>query len=128
MMQNTRLNVSDLADSQQVYQLQKRLQDAADKLAALVPQVGKARQIIEFASDQRKRALAKAMTPYLDGGESASSAEAKARASFNYGEEMLVLAKALTKAEQTKAEWEALKVAWESSRSLLSMEKELSRL
>lgn len=120
--------VSDQTDSSEIAALEKRLSETADQLAALVPDMGKAKQIIEFASDQRKRALAKAMSQWLDGGESASAAEAKGRASYVYGEELAELANQLREAETTKARWEATKCQFEACRSLLAMQRELGSL
>jgi len=122
------MHVSELADSQEVFQLEKRLQETADQLAALVPDMGKAKQVIEFISDQRKRALAKSMSQWLDSGESAAAAEAKGRSSFVYGEELAELATQLKAAETTKARWEATKCQWESCRSLLAMQREMSSM
>jgi len=122
------MHVSDLADSQEVYQLEKRLSETADQLAQLVPDYGRAKQVIEFISDMKKRALAKPMSVHLDGGESAAAAECKARASYAYGEELAKLAHQLKDAESVKAKWEALKCQWESCRSLLAMQRELGTM
>lgn len=122
------MHVSDLSDSREIYDLEQRLQSSADKLAGMVAAVGKARQIIEFSGDQRKRALAKAMTPFLDSGESATAADAKARASFNYGEELKELTGYLREAETAKAEWEATRIQWDTARSLLSAQREMSKM
>src|SRR5947208_943700 len=121
------MKTSDLADSDQVHQLQKRLEEASEKISKLVPQIGKARQIIEFNGDMRKRALAKVTTTFLDKGESASAAESQARASYSYGEEIKELSRSLADAETTRAAWDAAKTEWESVRSLLSLEKELTK-
>jgi hypothetical protein len=122
------VHVSDISDSQEIFTLEKRLQDLSDKLAGMVSPMGKARQIIEFSGDMRKRALAKAMTPFLDEGESATAADAKGRASFNYGEEMKRLRADLQESETVKSEWEATRIQWESTRSLLSMQREMSKM
>jgi hypothetical protein len=122
------MNVSDLSDSDEIYALQKRLTEITDRMARLVPQVGKARQIREFASDRRKRALAKAQVTFLGDRESAAAAEAKARASFPYGEEMLAQEKTLRLAEQALAEWDALHCQFDATRTLISANKELTRM
>jgi hypothetical protein len=118
-------NMSQLSDHEQLRVRQERLEAACQVVAALSRKVGQAKQVIEFSPEYRKRALAKAMSPYLDDGESATAADAKGRASFNYGEELKELAQFLNDAETVKAQWEAAKVEWESCRSLLSLEKEL---
>lgn len=116
----------DTTDSHELAAIEQRLNAAAQKLASLVKPIGQARQIIEFSGDMRKAALARAMTGFLGEGESAAAADAKARASFNYGEEMKRLAHELRSAEETKAEWEATRVLWESTRSILSLHKSLT--
>lgn len=122
------MHVSELTDSSEVYVLEKRLSDTADSMARITKEIGKARQIIEFAGDMRKRALAKAVTPFLDQGESAAAADAKGRASYNYGEELKGLQAQLIEAETVRAEWDSLRIQFESARSLLSAHKEMSRM
>ena len=114
-----------LSDHEQLRVRQERLEAACQAVAALSRKVGQAKQIIEFDCDRRKRALAKAMQPFLDAGDGLGVAEAKGRASFNYQEEMKELGQQLNDAETVKAQWEAAKIEWESCRSLLSLEKEL---
>jgi ribulose kinase len=111
------------ADYSETMALQRRLSEAADEMAAITDDVGRSRQIREFSSDQRKRALGRAMQAALAGGESTSKAEAEARASEPYGKELAQLAKELTAAEQTLARWDVLRIKWESARSLLSVQK-----
>lgn len=122
------MNVSDLSDSKEVYNLERRLEGFADQLTALVLEMGMAKQVIEFASDMRKRALARAMSHWLEAGDSASAAEAKGRSSHVYGEELKDLAGQLREAETVKAKWEALKCQWESARSLLAMQRQMSSM
>jgi len=111
------------ADWGDVAELQQRLAESADRIAAMAGEVGLARQIKDFNSDQRKRVLAIAALPLLKAGESAAAAEMEARASAPYGAALKQLADDLAAAEQTIAKWDAEKVAWESARSLLSMVK-----
>lgn len=111
---------ADFSDSAH---LQKQLSDSADAIAAMADDVGLARQIREFNSDQRKRCLAVAALPLLKSGASATAADLEARGSEQYGAALKVLAKDLVTAEQTIAKWEAQKIVWESNRSLLSMLK-----
>jgi hypothetical protein len=117
--------MSQLSDHEQLRQRQERLEAACQAVAALSRKVGQAKQVIEYDGDRRKRALAKAMVPYLDEGRGLGVAEAKGRSSFNYSEELKELADQLRDSEAVKAQWEAAKVEWESCRSLLSLEKEL---
>lgn len=114
------------ADYSDVAALQKRLVEAADRLSALVPELAKARQVREYDSDRRKRALAVAMAPLLSEG-SAAAAEAMARASSGYEKAMKQIAADLLVAEKVIAEHEAVKIQWESARSLLAMQRDMTR-
>lgn len=109
-------------------ELSERLNTAAVRLAKMTPLVAKARQIREFCSDRRKRALAVAVQEVMQAEPncSAAAAEHKARASLSYRETMLNLADEFTMAEQAIADHEARKVEWESARSLLSTHKAIS--
>lgn len=107
--------------------LQKRLVEAADRLSALVPELAKARQVREYDSDRRKSALATVAAPLLRAGESAAAAEMEARASDNYRKAMKAIAGDLLVAERVIAEHEAVKIQWESARSLLAMQRDMTR-
>ena len=122
------MKASQLTDSAELYELQKALSEADDRLSKLAPQMGKAYHVLEHDSDQRKTALAKAMVPFLEKGESHNKAETMARASFNYKQELLGLEKAHEAAASVKFEYESLKISIEVKRSLISMEKELAKL
>lgn len=122
------MRVSDIADSDQIYQLQKELLEAEDKLARLVPQMGKALQVMEHDSDYRKRALSIAMGPFLEDGDSATKADALARATDGYGKELERLSTAYESAAATKSDWEYWKTRWKARQSLISLEKELANL
>jgi hypothetical protein len=117
-----------LADWGDVASLQQRLAELAEKLGSMVADVGRARQVIEYDSDLKKRALARATSAALAGGESYNKAEAEGRSNEAYHAEIKVLAKQLESAYTVTAEWEATKCAWETARSLLSMQKEQIRL
>ena len=106
-------------DSAELAAIEQRLNAAAQKLAKLVPKVGQAKQIREFNSDQRKSALARAVTAFRGECKSASDAEFKARASFAYEQEMQRLAHDLQTAESVLASRDAIKCEWESAQSLL---------
>lgn len=114
----------DVADWSDVAELQKRMADTVAAMALMASDVGAARHVSNYDSDRRKRALARAMSAALAGGESAAKAEAEARASENYGKELAQLGREDMAAEQVIAEWDALKIVWESCRSLLSMQRE----
>ena len=116
------------ADWSDVAELQKRMADTVREMDSLADEVGLARQVREFSSDQRKRALARAMQAALAGGESAAKAEAEARGSDTYGKELEILSRQLTAAEQIIAKWDVLKITWESVRSMLAMQREATKL
>jgi hypothetical protein len=118
---------ADVADWSDCESCQQRMIEAVTDLAALAPEAGLARQILEFSSDRRKQALARAMAAPLAGGESSAKAEMQARNDPAYAAELNQLGKQHTAAEQTMTRWEALKVKWECARSLLSMQKESVR-
>lgn len=101
--------------------------EAVTELAALAPEAGLARQILEFSSDRRKQALARAMSAPLKGGAAAIKAEMEARNDSAYAAELNQLGKQHCAAEQTMTRWESLKIKWECARSLISMQKEAVR-
>lgn len=111
------------ADWADCHALQRKLLEHSDALNAMAPETGKAKHVLEFSNDMRKRALARAMAAPLAGGASATAAEAEGRASPAYTQEMGVLAKQHEAAEVTIANYEAKRIAWETCRSLLSMMK-----
>ena len=89
---------------------------------------GMARAIIEFSGDQRKAVLAVAMLPFLTAGDSASAAEAKARANAKYHTQIAKLKADLAHAEAVVAQYYALKARWETARSKASAEKAMATL
>ena len=112
------------SDWSDVASLQQKMIETVEAMSALGADVGMARQILSYESDRRKRALSRAMSAPLAGGESTNKAEAEARASDNYGKELETLARQSAAAEQTIMLWETSKLKWETCRSLLSMQKE----
>lgn len=114
------------ADYSDVQRLGEELLSLADKISQMTPDLSKAHMVRDFSGDRRKRALAKAMLPFLSSGESAAAAECKARALPSYGQELQTLGDDLRSAEDMIARHSALKVKWESVRSLLSIQKSLA--
>jgi len=104
--------------------LQAKLIEAIDQMTFMAADVGLAKHVLEYNSDQKKRALARAMAPALAGGDSAAKAEAEARASDGYERELTLLGKAHAAAEQTMTAWEVAKLRWDTARSLLSLQRE----
>lgn len=117
----------DVADWSDVEELQKRMANAVEAMGRLAADVGSAKTVLEFSSDRRKRALARGCAAALAGGESVAKAEAEARSGETYGKELAQLQKEHQAAEQIIMEWDALKLVWETCRSLLSMQRETVR-
>lgn len=116
------------ADYSTIEQISARLIESSDALGRMVEGVAKARQIRDYDSDRRKRALAAAVRDAVntDIKLSGAAAEHVARASESYGETMKALAKDLIRAEQEITAWEAEKIKWETARSLLSVQKTIA--
>lgn len=102
--------------------------EVSDEITQKAKSVGIARQIREFNSDQRKRALALSVRDAMnaDPSMSATAAESKGRSSDGYGERMNQLKTELQNAEIIVSEYDALKVRFESLRSLLSLQKSIA--
>lgn len=113
------------ADYSTIEGISKALVKASDELALMADAVARARQIRDYDSDRRKRALSMAVRDFLLQGESATASEYKARASESYGEMMKQTGLDLLKAEKTIADYEAVKIRWETARSLLSTQKQI---
>jgi hypothetical protein len=115
------------ADYGDIASLQQRISECSDALSEMAIDLGKAKHCLEFSSDMRKRALARAMQPALAGGDAVSKAEAEGRASPGYEREIAILDRQHEAAEIVVAQWEAKRCCWETARSLLSMSKETIR-
>jgi len=116
------------ADYHSIDYISRRLMEATEKMQEMTPKIAVARQVREFDSERRKRALSVAVVPFLKLGESATSAEHQARASKPYSDDMKATAKDLIAAETTIAEWSALQARFEALRSLLSVQKSIANL
>lgn len=113
------------ADYSTIEGISQALVKASDELASMADAVARARQVRDYDSDRRKRALATAVRDFLSEGDSSAAAEHKARASESYGAMMKQTGKDLILAEKTIAEYEATKIKWETARSLLSVQKQI---
>ena len=114
-------------DHSRMVSIQKNLKAAARRLQKLAPMVGRAKQIKEFNSDQRKNILAATQLEYIQRGESVAGSETMARANPTYLERLKTLEKSLEDAEATIAQWQADFAYYESCRSLMAMEREVMR-
>lgn len=115
------------ADYSDVAAIQQRMVEAAEALSGMAENLAKARQIREYDSDRKKSALAQVAAPLLRSGESAAAADLEARASDNYRKAMKQLATELRAAEEVIAKHEAVKIQWETARSLLAMQRDMTR-
>jgi hypothetical protein len=108
--------------------LSQQLLEVTEQLLSNATAVGTARQIREFNSDQRKRALALAVRDVLNlkPDLSATAAETQARALDGYNVAMVKLRDDLRSAEVAIAENDALRAKHDSLRSLLSFQKTLT--
>lgn len=111
-------------DHSDVLRAQKSLTGALKKLHALAPELGMARQVIEYDSDRRKSLLAKYMVKHLRNGDSSASSEAQARSDESYIKELDCLAEICKTAHSVRADWDATYASWESARSVLAMQRE----
>lgn len=113
------------ADYGSIEAISARLIEASDALGAMSERVAKARHIREYDSDRRKRALSCAVADFLKNGGSAAAAEHNARASESYAQMMKERGADFIAAEAVINEWEAMKIKWETARSILSVQKSL---
>ena len=112
-----------------------QLMDACAEMDAVVQEMDRAKSayglacaVVEFSSDQRKAALARAMAPFLAADDSVACADAKARASVGYCSDMKRLRADYANAEETRAQYFALRARWETARSRASAEKTMATL
>ena len=87
-------------------------------------EVGSARQVKEFSSDQRKNALAGEQVRFIQRGESVAGSETLARSSPVYLEKIKDLERSYADACSTIAEWEAIMARFEACRSMLAMARQ----
>lgn len=101
--------------------------EQCDALESLSEAVAKARQVLDYASDRKKNALAAAVCQESDKDKSVSAtmAEFRARCNKGYESRMLQLTQESLAAETTVAQWEVRKLRWQTAQSLLSVQKQL---
>lgn len=118
---------ASIADWSDAAGLQAKMVMCIYELSAMAGNVGIAKHVAEYDGDQRKRALARAMSFSLAGGSSAAKSEQEARASEVYAKELAVLGKSHMTAMQQIEEYNVKKLEWQTAQSLLSMLKETVR-
>lgn len=114
-------------DAHSLLELERQLVATVEELQKRTSAVAMARQIKEYAPDQRKNLLARYVAPLLKAN-SATAAETLARANEQYQEELQALAFQYSNAEKHLATWDALHCRYEAQRSALSLAKETMRL
>lgn len=117
-----------IADFPQLAQTQAAMAAAIAKLELLKPQIGLARQIVEFSNDRCKSALSAVVVDFLKLDMSAAAAEHHARASEQYRAQMKKIMSETANAETVLKGWEFEKIRFEAARSLLSAEKAMLEL
>lgn len=112
-----------LTDNDTVTKSQAQLNRSALELAKMSSDVADAKTVKEFSSDRLKRAFSVEVTRFLESGDSGVAAEHKARASKEYGTHLHDLGEQYKTAMRVIEQHDALKVKFESARSILSTEK-----
>jgi hypothetical protein len=112
-------------DASDVYRIQKRMKEAARKMQLMASEVGMARTVERFDKDRRKDLLARFVVTRLRAGDSAAAAEQYARADENYQAQLKGLSDVLEMAHTTLTLYDVEKCAWETCRSLLSMQRQM---
>lgn len=110
-------------DHDTIQKTQAQMNRCAMDLAKLANDVGDAKQVREFSSDRLKRAFSVSVAEFLEAGDSGVAAEHKARAGKAYGAALHDLGEQYKTAMRVIEKYEALKVMFESARSILSTEK-----
>lgn len=97
---------------------------AALEIAGLANDVADAKTVKQFSSDRLKRAFSVAVAEFLEAGESGVAGEHKARAGKAYGAALHDLGEDYKTAMRVIEQAEALKVKFESARSILAVERQ----
>lgn len=113
-----------MIDDKEIRDIQEKMQDCLREIRSLVPHVGVARQIKEFAPDQRKNILAAEQIKYITRGESVAASETLARSNPSYLENLKALEKNYADACSTIAKWEGAFARLDACRSMLAMSRE----
>lgn len=112
-----------MTDNDTITKAQAQMQRCALKLQSMAPDCADARTVKEFSSDRLKRALSINVAEFLEAGDSSAAAVDKARASKPYGTQLHDLSEQYRAAMRVIEQHDALKIVFESSRSILSCER-----
>lgn len=112
-----------LTDQDTIAQAQKQMQKCALELQTLAQDVADAKTVKEFSSDRLKRAFSGAVSEFLGAGDGLGASEHQARASTAYGAHLADLELQYKEAMRVIEKHDAIKIMFESARSILSTEK-----
>jgi hypothetical protein len=112
-----------ITDNDRILAAQKQMNSCASQISKMANDVADARTVKEFNSDRLKRAFSVEVSRFLESGDSGVAAEHKARASKEYGTHLHDLGEQFKTAMRVIEQHDALKVKFESARSILSTEK-----
>lgn len=112
-----------MTDHDTIVRAQIQLNTCALALEEMAADVADAKTVKEFSSDRVKRALSVQVSSFLESGDSGVAAEHKARASKEYGTHLHDLSEQYKTALRIIEQHDALKIKFESARSILSTEK-----
>ncbi len=110
-------------DNDNITKAEAMMSRCASELVKMSADVADAKTVKEFSSDRLKRAFSVEVARFLDAGDSGVAAEHKARASKEYGTHLHDLREQYKTALREIEKHDALKVQFESARSILSTEK-----
>lgn len=112
-----------MTDNDTISKAQAQMNRCAMDLAKMSADVADAKTAKEFTSDRLKRALSVTVAEFLEAGEGVGSSEHKARAAASYGAALHDLQEQHKSALRVIEKHDALKIMFESARSILSTEK-----
>lgn len=110
-------------DNDTIQKSQAQLNRCAMELAKIANDVADAKAVREFSSDRLKRAFSVEVSRFLKQDHSGVAAEHLARSSDQYGSAIHDLEEQYKSAMRVIERHDALKVMFESARSILSTEK-----
>lgn len=113
-----------LTDQDTIAKAQKQMNQTALEIVKMSPDVADAKTIKEFNGDRLKRALSVAVEEHIFKAGSVSGAEHLARAGNLYGTSLNDLSEQYKAALRVIEQHEALKIKFESARSILAVERQ----
>lgn len=112
-----------ITDNDTITKAQSQMQKCALAIQNMAADTADAKTIKEFSSDRLKRAFSVSVAEFLEAGDSGVAAEHKAKSGKPYGAALHDLGEQYKAAMRVIEQHEALKILFESSRSILSTEK-----